>query len=214
MARPLSLALVQMDSELGNLERNLARVIEFVQQASAQGAQVVVFPELILTGYHQELLGARLTELALTREDEPIQALARAAHACGVYVLAGFLERRDSSGAIHDSLVLCAPNGKVVDTYSKSHIFASERRHFTCGNDLPVYETEFGKLGLMICYELCFPEVARILGFQPLWFSDSVAWCGVRNDAAVVINQYENEKCLLKFVWPVRAPRSAPTIIS
>ncbi len=165
MSRPLTLALVQMDAELGNLERNLARVIDYTKHASARGAQVIVFPELILTGCDLNRLG-HIGELVLTREDEPIERLARAAGEVGVYLLAGFLERRDHSGAIYNSLVWCAPNGQVVDTYAKSHMFATERRHFTFGNDLQVYDTEFGKLGILICYELCFPEVARILALK------------------------------------------------
>ncbi len=166
MARSVSLALVQLDAELGNLKRNLERVLTYTRQASAQGAQVVVFPELALTGYHADLLGPQLNALALTRTDEPIQALARAAGEFGVYLLAGFIERRENSGVIHSSLVLCGPNGQLIDTYAKSHAFRSERRHFGLGNHLPVYKTEFGTLGVLICYELCFPEVARILSLK------------------------------------------------
>lgn len=166
MSRPVTLALAQLDADLGNLDRNLERVLTYTRRASAAGAQIVVFPELILTGYHQDLLGPRLKSLALTRTDEPIQALARVAGECGVYLLAGFIERRCQPGAPYNSVVLCGPNGEVVDTYAKSHVFHSERRHFSIGDALPVYETEFGKLGVLICYDLCFPEVARILSLK------------------------------------------------
>ncbi len=166
MSRKLTLALVQMDSEFGNIEKNLSRMIAYTQQASAMGAQIVAFPELILCGSHPEMLGPRVHELALSRDDEPIQRLARAARESGVYVLAGFLERRDNSGAVYDSLAWCAPNGKVVDTYAKTHMYATERKYFSFGHQSRVHETEFGKIGIMICYELCFPEVARILALQ------------------------------------------------
>ncbi len=166
MPRKLTLALVQMDSEFGNVKHNLECIIEFTKQARAKGAQIVVFPELILTGSHPEMIGSRLQELALSREDEPIQKLARAAHESSVYLLAGFLERRDNSGAVYDSLAWCAPNGKVVDTYAKTHMYTTERKYFSFGHTSSVYETEFGKIGIMICYELCFPEVARILALK------------------------------------------------
>ena len=166
MARLVTLALAQMDAELGNLDRNLERVLAYTREASAQGAQVVVFPEMMLTGYHQDLLGSQVRELALKHSDAPIQELARAAGELGVYLLVGFIERRDDSGVIHNSLVLCGSNGQVIDTYAKSHLFSSERRHFSLGDNLPVYETEFGRLGVLICYDLCFPEVARILSLK------------------------------------------------
>ena len=121
---------------------------------------------MILSGSHPDLLGPRLQELALTRDGEPIQKLARVARELGVYLLAGFLERRDNSGAVYNSLVWCAPNGQVVDTYAKTHMYTTERRYFSFGHQSPVYETEFGKIGIMICYELCFPEVARILAIK------------------------------------------------
>jgi predicted amidohydrolase len=166
MSRELTLALVQMDSEFGNIQRNVERIIDYTKQARAQGAEIVAFPELILSGSHPEMLGSRLQELALSREDEPIQKLADAARESGIYLLAGFLERRDTSGAVYNSLVWCAPNGKVVDTYAKTHMYTTERRYFSFGHQSPVYETEFGKIGIMICYELCFPEVARILALK------------------------------------------------
>ncbi len=166
MSRLVSVALAQLDAELGNLEHNLERVLSYIRRASAEGAKVVVFPELILTGYHQSLLGSRLTSLALRRTDEPIQALARVAGECGVYLLAGFIERREPADVLYNSAVLCGPNGEIIDIYAKSHVFLSERCHFALGDTLPVYETEFGKLGILICYDLCFPEAARILSLK------------------------------------------------
>jgi len=166
MSRQLTLALAQMDCEPGNPEKNLARVIEHTHRARAMGAQIVAFPELILSGANLDALGARINELALTRGDEPIQKLARAARTAGVYLLAGFLERRDNSGAVYNSLAFCAPNGTVVDTYAKTHMYMTERKYFSFGHQSRVYETEFGKIGIMICYELCFPEVARIRALQ------------------------------------------------
>ena len=165
MARNLTLALVQMDSEFGNIEHNLARIIEHTRQARALGTQIIAFPELILCGSHPDMLGSRLQELALSREDEPIQKLARAARESGVYLLAGFLERRDNTGAVYDSLAWCSPNGQIA-TYAKTHMYMTERKYFSFGQQSQVFDSEFGKVGILICYELCFPEVARILALK------------------------------------------------
>ncbi len=166
MGRMLTLALVQMDAKMGDLEHNLERVASFTRRAATKGAQLVVFPELILTGYNQDLLGTRLVELALCRDDEPIRRLARVAGENGVYLVAGFIERRETPGVIYDSVVFCGPEGNVIDTYAKSHLFANERFHFRRGDTLSVYQTRFGKLGLLVCYDIGFPEVARIVSLE------------------------------------------------
>lgn len=166
MGRTLTLGLAQMDCEIGALEHNMERVASMTREAAAKGAQLVVFPELILTGYNQDILGPRLLELALSRDDEPIQRLARLAGENGVYLVVGFIERRETPGVIYDSVVFCGPDGKVIDTYAKSHLFATERFHFRRGDVLPVYQTRLGKLGLLVCYDIGFPEVGRIMSLQ------------------------------------------------
>lgn len=181
MARMLRLALVQMDARLGDLEANVERVVALTREAATRGARLVAFPELILTGYNQDLLGAKLTELALKREDEPILRLARAAGEYGVYLVVGFIERREIPGIIYNSVVFCGPDSNVIDTYAKSHLFGAERLHFHRGEVLPTYQTEFGRLGLLICYDIGFPEVARILSLKGAeLLVASVAW--IRED--------------------------------
>lgn len=166
MSRLLTLALVQMAARLGDLKTNLEQVLALTREAAAKGARLIVFPELILTGYNQDLLGAKLLELALQRGDEPIQRLAYTASEHGVYLVVGFVERREIPGVIYNSVVFCGPNGEVIDTYAKSHLWGPERLYFRRGQTLPIYQTEFGKLGLLICYDIGFPEVARIVSLR------------------------------------------------
>jgi predicted amidohydrolase len=166
MARKLNLALVQMEPKLGDLQANLKRVIDRTEESARRGAQLIIFPELILTGYHQELLGDRLVQLALSSEDEPIRRLAQTAGQLGVYLVAGFAERRRIPGVVYNSIVLCSPGGSVQGTYAKSHLFASEKLHFRQGETLEVQRTPYGVIGPMICMDIGFPEVARILSLE------------------------------------------------
>ncbi len=167
MRRVLTLALVQMSGQLGDQEANLERVLALTRQAASRGANLVVFPELVLTGYNQDLLGPRLVELALSREDEALQRLARVAGEEGVYLVAGFVERRGIPGVLYNSIVFCGPDGQLIDIYAKSHLFAGERLHFRRGESLSrVYSTSFGKVGFVICCEAGYPEIGRILALQ------------------------------------------------
>jgi predicted amidohydrolase len=166
MSRSLTVGLVQMEPKLGDLEANLGRVIRFTKDTARQGANLVVFPELILTGYHQELLGDKLFELALSLEDEPIRRLANAAKDANAYVVAGFIEKGRIPGVVYNSIVFCGPDGSVLGSYAKSHLFAGEKLYFRQGASIHPLKTSYGVLGPMICMDIGFPEVGRILCLQ------------------------------------------------
>ncbi len=166
MARTLTLALVQFEPKLGELAANLERVLDLTKEAASQSADFVVFPELALTGYNQELLGHKLVELALTPADEPIQQLARVAGQHQVHLVVGFIERRTIPGVVYNSIVICGPDGSVLRTYAKSHLFSSENLYFRPGPSLNVLKTDLGLIGPMICMDIGYPEVARILSLQ------------------------------------------------
>ena len=166
MARPLTLALVQFEPTLGDLPTNLDRVLALTGDAAGQKADFVIFPELALTGYNQELLGNKLVELALTPADEPIQQLAQAAGQHNVYLVVGFIERRTIPGVVYNSIVICGPDGSVLRTYAKSHLFSNENLYFRPGPSLNVLQVEQGVIGPMICMDIGYPEVARILSLQ------------------------------------------------
>lgn len=166
MERPLSLALVQMEPILGDLPANLDHILVSMQEAVRQGAELIIFPELALTGYNQELLGDRLVKLSRTAQDEPILRLARAAGEHGVYLVFGFIEKRNIPGVVYNSIAMCGPSGTVLRTYAKSHLFSAENLHFRPGASLEVLKMDWGTLGPMICMDIGYPEVARILSLQ------------------------------------------------
>lgn len=166
MSRSLNLALVQIDTKLGDLPANLENILNLIGEAASQGAEFIVFPELALTGYNQELLGDKLVTLASTLEDEPIRKLTQAAGQHGVYLVVGFIEKRTIPGVIYNSIVICGPDGSVLGSYAKSHLFSNEHLHFRAGASLNILQTEHGVMGPMICMDIGYPEVARILSLQ------------------------------------------------
>jgi predicted amidohydrolase len=92
-----------------------------------------------------------------------------------LYIVAGLLEREGP--AIYNVAVLISPDGKVIGKYRKVTLPRGEiEAGITPGRDYPVFETRFGKVGMMICYDGFFPEVARALAIQgaevivwPVW---------------------------------------------
>ncbi len=163
MTRSVTLGLAQFAPRMGDVDANLDQIARMTREAAAQRANFVIFPELILTGYHQELLGSRLVELAVTPEDQPIQRLAQLSRQENVYLIAGFIQKGHIPGVLYNSIVFCGPDGEILGTYAKSHLFSTENLHFRPGVLPRVFDTRFGRVGPMICMDIGFPEVARIL---------------------------------------------------
>ncbi len=176
--RVAHVALVQFESELCNPEANTAKACRMIAQAAAEGADLVVLPELFSTGYELNIVGPRITELAEPVDGPTVSALQEAARAAGCYVVAGLALTYDLPGVVFNSAVFIDREGNLAGTYDKQHLWALERFYFRSGEGSPVFDTDFGRIGVLICYDLGFPEVARMLALQgaELLVCPS-AWC-------------------------------------
>jgi predicted amidohydrolase len=166
MNRLLRLGLVQMDAVLGDVKANLERALNYVQEARQNEVDLLCFPELFSTGYNPALLGDRYYALAETVSGPTIQQLARAARENGLHMVAPIVLERSVPGVIYNSAIVLGGDGGVLGSFSKVHLVHSERLYFRAGDEFPVFETDLGKLGIMICYDAGFPEVARLLALQ------------------------------------------------
>ncbi len=166
MGRNIHLAVVQMHPKLGDLDANLKIVLERAHEAAGKGANLILFPELALTGYNPELLSEKLLDLALDASSKPIQQLAQASRDLNAYLVAGFIERKKVPGVVYNSITLCDPRSDTVRTYAKAHLFSAENLFFRAGSNLEIWQTEFGKIGPMICMDIGYPEAGRLLGLQ------------------------------------------------
>lgn len=155
----------QFEPKLNQYHENIDRMCAMIEQAmdAYPKTQVIVFPELSTTGYECE---ERFQEFAEVLNDPTAPGLSKigaVAKKRGVYVVYGMAERAIADEPLlYNSSVMLDSNGRVVGAYRKAQLFDTEKRWFTPGNEYPVFDTPFGKVGMFICFDTFFPEIARI----------------------------------------------------
>jgi predicted amidohydrolase len=159
--REITVAVVQMQPVLGEPAHNLDIMSDIVSQiANEQRVDLIVFPELCTSGYE---LGVRFTEMAQRVEGPTVNLMAQRASELGIHIAFGMVTKEKVESVLYNAAVLIGPEGELIEEYRKVHLRGEERMAFKEGFKLPVTETEFGTLGLMIGWDLAFPEVARSL---------------------------------------------------
>lgn len=146
--------VAQEDPVRGDVAANLETARSRIEQAKRQDADLLVFPELFLTGYHIDENPEQLTERATAALDE------LAPLTDGLVVVVG--APTESGGDRYNSAVV-VEDGAVTGAYHKTHLFGVEPEVFTPGEEFPVFETDVGSIGVEICYDVEYPEVARQL---------------------------------------------------
>lgn len=168
----MRISLVQMKPVLFDKEANLRRMRDYALSAAASGADLVVFPELALTGY---MCGDAFHDLAEPVSGPSVEALFGISAKTGLGLIVGMPERHGKD--LYNSAVLCCPDGlkgvwrKIFLPHfvSSSGVRYEERDYFSSGLQLDVFETDFGKVGVQICYEIWFPEISRAHALQGAW---------------------------------------------
>ncbi|MEL7674345.1 MAG: carbon-nitrogen hydrolase family protein [Chloroflexota bacterium] len=159
--REITVATVQMKPALGEVEDNLVKMTDFISTiASQQKVDLIVFPELITSGNE---LGVRFTEIAQRIPGPSANLIAQRAADYGVYIAFGMVMKERVESVLYNTAVLVGPDGELVGSYNKVHLHGEERMAFREGFRLPVFDTDIGQIGLMIGWDLAFPEVARAL---------------------------------------------------
>ncbi|MEM3585713.1 MAG: carbon-nitrogen hydrolase family protein [Candidatus Jordarchaeaceae archaeon] len=158
----IKIALAQMSPILEDKEKNLQKMDKMITEAANQGAQLVVFPELILTGYSCR---DRYYSLAERVPGNSVKRVESLANKNNIHVIFGMVEE-NGEGILYNTSVMVGPKGyigKYRKRYLPTHLVFEEKKYFRQGYDTQVLETEIGKIGLMICYDIYFPELARQL---------------------------------------------------
>src|SRR5437867_10691804 len=159
----MRVAVAQIEPKLGERERTLEACLARLEEAAAAGAELLVLPECAIPGYMFD----NLDEAMPFAEEIPGPSTEELAHACrrlGVHVVCGLLER--DGDLLRNSAVLVGPDG-LVGTYRKTHLpFLGVDRFVAPADEMPVYETPLGRIGVEICYDLRFPEVTRTLALR------------------------------------------------
>lgn len=156
----VTVAACQLAPVLGHVAANLANVEAAVLAAVGAGAQVVVLPELVTTGYVFES-AHQVADLGERADGRSLGVIAGLAAEHDLVVVGGFAEL-GVGGQVYNSAFLIDACG-VRAVYRKAHLWADERRWFTPGGSPPpVVDTDHGRIGMLICYDLEFPEWTRI----------------------------------------------------
>ena len=164
MLQQFKVALAQINCKVGDKKHNLKLMEEKIRQAKEKGAKLIVFPELALTGYMCQDLFYEVAEPVPGPATNQLQKIAESEK---IFVVFGVPERSLRAQALlYNTAVLIGPNG-ILGKYRKihlpSHSVFDEKRYFRPGCEIPIFRTEIGNLGLIVCYDLFFPEITRIL---------------------------------------------------
>ncbi|MEQ6889708.1 nitrilase-related carbon-nitrogen hydrolase [Halomonas sp. CS7] len=155
----MRLMLAQTAPQWGDVPANLVTLEALCRQASAAGADLLALPELALSGYN---IFARLEEFAEPVGGPIARRLGELAADYGLFLLVG-LAQRQADGRMTNAALLIDDHGERLATYHKRQLWDREHAVFAAGDACCVEDTRLGRLGLMICYDNEFPEMARAL---------------------------------------------------
>ncbi|HEJ2226289.1 carbon-nitrogen hydrolase family protein [Pseudomonas alloputida] len=154
----MNVLLAQMPIVDADVGRNLEAMLEIIESAGGS-ADLIVFPETTLCGFPDK---TEVGDVAMTVESQAIQLLKAAARRGSVALAFGFAEQ--DGGAFYNTAVLLDREGRIALRYRKSHLWPhTDRGVFTAGNAFFVSEIDGVKIGLIVCYDVEFPETSRAL---------------------------------------------------
>lgn len=158
----IRLACAEFALTVGDPEGNQARMLEWIERAREAGADIAVLPELASSGYvFADVAEARAA--AVRASDPVLTEWARAAG--GTTVVAGFCELGDD-GVLYNSAAVLG-RGRVHTVYRKTHLWGAEKLVFRQGARVPpIVDVEGCRIGVLICYDLEFPELTRSLALR------------------------------------------------
>ena len=163
MKEKIKLALAQISSKRENKKENLRKIDEFTKKGREKAADLVIFPELSLTGY---VVHDQIYELAETIPGPSTQRIEELAKETGTHIIFGMPELSEKTEAtIFNTAVFVGPKGiigKYRKMYLPTHSVFEEKRYFRPGYQTAAFNTALGNIGLCICYDVFFPEVCRL----------------------------------------------------
>jgi predicted amidohydrolase len=156
-------ALAQCVPKLFDKEANLAKAEEYIDLAVSGGAHAILFPELYLTGYN---LDKRAVEMAEASEGPSVIRVAELALRHQISVIMGYAEISPDKKQAYDAMFVVNAHGEFSGGYRKIHLFRAENDWFKPGDEFSVIDFGLGPVGLLICYDLEFPESIRTLALR------------------------------------------------
>ncbi len=159
----ITVSCAQLQPKIGDKTYNLMKMKDYVEKTMIEypNTNLIVFPELMTTGYE-----ATKDEFQALGEVVPYGEsqifMGELAEKYNIHIIYGFVERDPLlTDILYNAAILIDNRGVALGTYRKVHPFDGEKMWCRAGNNFPVFDTEIGKLGIMICWDTAFPEVAR-----------------------------------------------------
>ena len=161
--RYLKIAISQYKPILGDLDKNIEKHVKSIKKGIENSAKIIIFPELSLTGY---LIKDLTYELAINKTDPLLNIFKNLSK--DIDIVIGLVEKGDNR-LLYNSLLYFS-KGKLLSNYRKIRLpnfgMFEEKRFFKAGEKLSVFETDFGKVGTLICRDFLFPSLAYSLFYK------------------------------------------------
>jgi len=154
--KKFKIALAQIKIEQKNIEENCKKIFEKIEEAAKENVDIICFPELATIGY--TITTDELKKLPEDFNDTFIEKLQEKAKFFKIHILVGYLESKTTkkSRDFYNSCIFIDDEGKILANARKVYLWKKEKTKFKAKN------TKFGKIGILLCYDLEFPEPARI----------------------------------------------------
>lgn len=195
--RLVKLSAIHHKPNQSSTAKNLKKFGELVREAGSKGADIVCLPESIT------LVGTKLDYISASESipGPSTKYLGEIAKEQNMYIVAGLLERVEE--IVYNTAVLIGRDGEIAGTYRKVSLPREEiEGGVSPGQAFPVFETDFGKIGMMICWDVSFPEPARALAmkgaeiiFMPIWGGNLTLGRAraIENQVYLVSSTYDND---------------------
>lgn len=218
------------------LQREMVELnIDFLREAAEKGADIALTSEAInYPGQVRCLPGLSSIKLVASTQDWVCAEISRVAREHGMYVVAGIL-RVGRDGRLRNQAVVFDRSGAEIFEYSKVFLAGDENDYMTPGTDFPIWNSEFGKVGIGICWDMQFPETCRAYARQgvdlvlsPTWGWEHAYACarayenGVYVAAAMAVPEYkdiEGKRAPSQVIAPdgsvlIEGPYDRPAVIT
>ncbi|WP_032901597.1 nitrilase-related carbon-nitrogen hydrolase [Mesorhizobium ciceri] len=202
-AAPVKVATIHFKPVLGDVPGNRARLLALSEQAARAGAKIIVNTEMATSGY-AIFSRADMAKVAETIPGASTEAFGKLAKQYGVYIAIGLPEFEKATDQYFNSAALIAPDGTVAGSYRKRNTLLEASYNAIAGGPVPIFDTPYGKLAIVICADLFYPHFARLAAVEGADILLAPANTGVdlsflkqrarENDVALIVaNRYGTE---------------------
>ena len=155
----VNIACAQFEPRVGELRSNRQKTVEYIERAVEEEGNFIVLPELANSGYVFDSRAEARANSEPIPDGETCQRWIQLAEEHDVYIVGGYSE--EAGTRLYNSALLISPDG-YVGTHRKVHLWNEEKLWYEPGDEVNVFETPIGRIGMQICYDQWFPELTRI----------------------------------------------------